>query len=348
MSSLARLLVTLGLLLPLSAPAAVVLMYHHVSEETPASTSVAPAQFADHLQRLSDNGFRVLPLDELVEAVRQGLDPSEKVAAITFDDGYRSVYDTALPMLEERGWSGAVFVSTAGVREGWREMMTPEMLRDTRERGHLVLNHTVSHPHMVRGHDEESRDAWRRRMREEILAAQRQLEQWLGAAPPRYLAWPYGEHTPALRGLARDLDFIAFGQQSGALGRYTDWQQVPRIPVNRHYAGWSSLGNKVLGLPLPVTGVEPDSGVTGEARPELVLRLEGDWTGRINCFVGGGKADTRARLEGGETVLRVRSGDDLGPGRHRYNCTAPAAEGRYYWYSWLWMRRDGSRWYAES
>jgi peptidoglycan/xylan/chitin deacetylase (PgdA/CDA1 family) len=347
-TSITRILAIAVMLLPGSpAIAAVILQYHHVSEDTPAATSVTPEQFEGHLERLSEEGFRVLALDRLVEEVRDGLEPEKKVAAITFDDGYRTVYETALPMLEKRGWRAAVFVTTQGIREGWQEMMTPEMLRDARERGHLIVNHTRSHPHMVRMHRDESRDLWRKRMRGEIVGARRALEQWLGAETPRMLAWPYGEHDPALRTLAAELGYVAFGQQSGALGEYTDWQQVPRIPVNRHYAGWESLGNKVGALPLPVTRTEPENGITAAARPELVLHLAGDWKGRVNCFAGGDTADVSARPVDGDTLLHVRSRKDLEPGRQRYNCTATAGDGRYYWYSHLWMRRTERGWYAE-
>lgn len=343
-----RLVAIAALVLPAGpAFAAVILQYHHVSEDTPAATSVTPEQFESHLEHLSEEGFRVLPLDELVKKVRDGLDPEEKVAAITFDDGYRTVYETALPMLEEHGWTAAVFVTTEGIREGWQEMMTPEMLRDTRQRGHLILNHTRSHPHMVRMHLDESRDVWRDRMRREIIGAQQQLQGWLDAEVPRMLAWPYGEQIPALRELAGELGYVAFGQQTGALGAHTDWQQVPRIPVNRHYADWKSLQYKVTALPLPVTRTEPVSGLTGDPRPRLSLVLEGDWRGRINCFAAGKPAETSLALQNGESLLEVKSRTDLAPGRHRYNCTAATDHGRYYWYSWLWMRRDNSGWYQE-
>lgn len=327
--------------------AAVVLQYHHVSADSPAATSVTPAQFREHLKHLDNAGFRVMALDQLVDAVQSGLDPREKVAAITFDDGYRSVYEKALPMLEARGWSAAIFVNTDGVRQRWEDMMTPEMLREAAQRGHLILNHTRTHPHMVRKREGESETAWRGRMREEIVSAQQALENWLGEDVPRYLAWPYGEHTPALRALASELSFVAFGQQTGALGGVTDWQQVPRIPINRHYADWQGLSEKVTALPLPVIDVQPDNGITDREKPLLTLTLTGDWAGKVTCFAAGGRASVEGEQKGGNTVLKVRSREALSEGRHRYNCTAAAGDGRYYWYSHLWMRRDGERWYPE-
>ena len=92
--------------------AAVVLQYHHISTETPASTSTSPEWFARHLNYLDEAGFDVVPLTELVEALRAGEPLPDKTAAITFDDGYLNNIERALPILEERGLPATVFMGT--------------------------------------------------------------------------------------------------------------------------------------------------------------------------------------------------------------------------------------------
>ena len=52
--------------------AAVVLQYHHVSEDTPASTSTSPQRFAMQLDYLQQAGFAIVPLQDLVDALRAG------------------------------------------------------------------------------------------------------------------------------------------------------------------------------------------------------------------------------------------------------------------------------------
>jgi hypothetical protein len=49
-----------------------ILVYHHVATGTPPSTSVTPATFRRHLDYLSEQGFEVLPLEALVQAIRTG------------------------------------------------------------------------------------------------------------------------------------------------------------------------------------------------------------------------------------------------------------------------------------
>ena len=53
-----------------------------------------------------------VPLQELVDALRAGQPLPDRTAAITFDDGYISIYDTAWPLLRARGWPFTVFVNT--------------------------------------------------------------------------------------------------------------------------------------------------------------------------------------------------------------------------------------------
>src|SRR5210317_1114145 len=98
-----------GLLLALcglsASPAddhAVVLVYHHVSETTPALTSVAPRVFDSHLDYLDDNNFTVWPLARILETLAAGEALPSNTVALTFDDAYRSVYREAFPRLRAR------------------------------------------------------------------------------------------------------------------------------------------------------------------------------------------------------------------------------------------------------
>lgn len=334
-------------LLVQAAPAAVILMYHHVDATTPAATSVTPEQFAEHLEHLQREGFTVLRLDALIEAVKQGVDARDKLVAITFDDAYKSIYEAGLPLLEAKGWQGAVFINSGGVGRGGRAM-TAEMISDMHRRGHLVLNHSVSHPHMVRRQSGESEAQWRDRIRAEIEQAQQAIERWTGEAALPWLAYPYGEQDAALRQLLADMGYLGFGQQSGALDAGVDWQNIPRIPVNRHQANWSSLRDKVLALPFPVTDTIPADGVTLSETPSLTLVLEGDWRRRgVQCFIGSQVVKPAMTLEQGVTRLVIDAPSSIPVGRSRYNCTASAGEGRFHWYSWVWMRRTAEGWYVE-
>ena len=127
------LFLSLTLLAPSWLNAAVVLQYHHVSDETPASTSTSPERFAMHLEYLSEAGFDIVPLHDLVDALRAGQPLPDKAAAITFDDGYISIYDTAWPMLKAKGWTFTVFVNTEPHDQDRQALSLPQV--DSSEAG---------------------------------------------------------------------------------------------------------------------------------------------------------------------------------------------------------------------
>jgi len=95
-----------------------VLGYHRVVEDYAASADhYMPAMLISrrtlerHLDWLGQR-YRFLSLDELGARLESGEPFDKPVAAITFDDGYRDVYDHAFPLLTRKGIPSAVFVVT--------------------------------------------------------------------------------------------------------------------------------------------------------------------------------------------------------------------------------------------
>jgi peptidoglycan/xylan/chitin deacetylase (PgdA/CDA1 family) len=91
-----------------------VLLYHAV-EETESdfirglSSNTPPAHFALHLEFLSKH-YQVIPLSRL----ESGAVP-DRAVVITFDDGYRSVYRNAFPLLAARRFPAVVYLVTEAV-----------------------------------------------------------------------------------------------------------------------------------------------------------------------------------------------------------------------------------------
>lgn len=335
-----------------AASSAVVLEYHHVASDTPPATSVAPATFAAHMDHLADHGFEVWPLARLVATVRAGGPVPEKTVALTFDDAYRSVYTEVFPRLRERGWPFTVFASTGYIDDGYGGYMSWDQLRELQRHGVTIANHSATHAHLVHRPPDETEQQWLGRVRREILDAQQRLEDELGERPPKLFAWPFGEFSPPLQDLLRDLGFAGFGQQSGAFGPGSDFTALPRFPLATGFDSLDSFALKVRSRPLPVRSTEPRSGVLGPdvARPELRLTLApGPYRpDGVRCYAGGRPIEVELE-DTVPPVLRVRVDRPVGPGRTKYNCTSPATDSdAWFWYSFVWMKPlpDGS-WYRE-
>ena len=101
-----------------------ILMYHRVGapRSVPASNKwcVNEEDFRWQLDALLSRGYRGAALNELLETPSAG----SRRAVLTFDDGYRGVFESALPALLDRGFSATVFVVTdrlGGVSDWDRE-----------------------------------------------------------------------------------------------------------------------------------------------------------------------------------------------------------------------------------
>jgi peptidoglycan/xylan/chitin deacetylase (PgdA/CDA1 family) len=324
---------------------AVVLIYHHVDANTPASTSLSPDLFGEHLDYLAANGYNVWPLAALVDSLKKGGSVPDRTVALTFDDGYRSVYTAAFPMLRERGWPFTVFVCPDAIDHRNGPVLTWDQLREMAAAGATVANHGMFHNHLQRRATGEADDAWRSRTREELLAAQRRLTEEMGEAPNLF-AYPYGEYDHDLRELVRELGWSGFGQQSGPMGPENDFTLLPRFPMGGPYASLETFGEKVASLPLPVVGVEPADpglpleGAAEKRQPGLRLTLApGDYRpGQMAAFAGGQGAADLKWVDKEAGIVEVRARKPLSPGRSRYNITAPTTDGRrYYWYSHTWI-----------
>ena len=91
----------------------VILMYHRVARvaHDPWQLAISPDRFAEQIEALVQLR-RVVPLRWLAAELAQGPCFPEKVAAVTFDDGYADVFAEARPILERYGCPATVFLVT--------------------------------------------------------------------------------------------------------------------------------------------------------------------------------------------------------------------------------------------
>jgi len=94
-----------------------VITYHRVAPIHPGveapSHNVQPDNFRAQLSGLVDRGYRFASLSELLTHHRNGTMPPDKTITVTFDDGYGSVFEHALPAMSELGIPSTIFVNTA-------------------------------------------------------------------------------------------------------------------------------------------------------------------------------------------------------------------------------------------
>lgn len=307
-----------------AAASAVIIMYHRFGEDTLPSTNIRIDQFEAQIEELVTGGYSVLPLPDIIAALRAGAPLPDKTVGITIDDAYSSVYSQAWPRLKAAGLPFTLFVSTDPVDAGVYGIMRWDQIRELADAGVTIGHHSAAHAHMA-GRDGAVNAA-------DITKASERFLSELGRRPELF-AYPYGEYSLDFQALIADQGFTAaFGQQSGVAHDAENIFVLPRFALNESYGDIDRFKLISRTLALPVSDVMPRDSLLGPNPPLIGFTVaEGlERLDRLNCFASGQGAADIERL--GERRIEVRLKAPFPPGRTRINCTMPGREGRFHWF----------------
>jgi len=118
-------------------------------------TEITPAAFEAQMKELKDKGITVISMQDLLAWKRGEKNIPPRCAVITFDDGYKSQYEVAWPILKKYGYPFTMFIYTEGVRGGslgGGGAITWEQLADMRDNGVDIEAHSATHQDLREGH----------------------------------------------------------------------------------------------------------------------------------------------------------------------------------------------------
>jgi len=87
-----------------------ILMYHHIADDGDPGSTVSAEVFESHIKALRDAGYGAISFGELCDYVENGTPLPDLPVIITFDDGYKSVYDSAFPILRKYDMKATSFI----------------------------------------------------------------------------------------------------------------------------------------------------------------------------------------------------------------------------------------------
>lgn len=183
-----------------------ILMYHKIGAR-PRSVRlkglyVSARAFARQLGEFKKAGYATVgPADACNNSVARRV-------VLTFDDGFRNVFQNALEPLARHGSTAIQFLvpTLIGKLNDWeiREGESPQPLMDYEEirawieAGHAIGSHSLTHARLPRL---SIRDA-----REEITASKKRLEDAFGL-PVNDFCYPYGDWNDAVRDLVMEAGY---------------------------------------------------------------------------------------------------------------------------------------------
>ncbi len=215
-----------------------ILLYHQIAALPQKNIPfrglwVHPDKFHSQMAWLKRLGYQGLSLKDAMPFIRG--EKSGKVAVITFDDGFLNVFENAMPVLDEFGFTATNYfvANQLGGSNVWDQAagipvspcMSVEQMREWAAHGHEVGAHTLDHVNLEKTPDDEAR--------RQIAQSKTVLEELLGA-PVMHFAYPYGANFPLHRDMCREAGFETATTTIRARARATDDPfGIPRVYVRR-------------------------------------------------------------------------------------------------------------------
>jgi peptidoglycan/xylan/chitin deacetylase (PgdA/CDA1 family) len=217
-------------------PKALILMYHNIGippkDARMPNLYVTPRMFRFQMWYLKASGFRVVSIQDLVDAVEAG-DVRQDLAAITFDDGYSDFYINAFPVLKHHGFPSTVYIVSGlvGKDNTWdsksethlKRMMDWDQIAEVSKKNVQIGSHTRSHPPLTTLSSEA--------LREELAGSKNDLENRLDQRIYHF-CYPYGDHDQRVREEVEKVGY-RFGvvTQRGHVNKGCDHYALRRIPI---------------------------------------------------------------------------------------------------------------------
>src|ERR1035437_10716158 len=128
-----------------------ILLYHRFGPTVADGMTVTTPVFESHLKYLRDNGYKVIPLRQLVDWYqKKGPAPAAKSVVIVEDDAHKSVYTDMLPLAKKYNVPVTVFIYPSAISNA-KYAMTWDQIRELKKSGLFDLQgHTYWHPNFKR------------------------------------------------------------------------------------------------------------------------------------------------------------------------------------------------------
>jgi len=182
-----------------------VIVYHKFSKNSNDPMTLSAKAFEEQMRFLQENGYRVITLDDFFDFLDFKIQLPPKAVVITLDDGWRSVYEIAFPILKKYGYPATLFVYTDFI-SGGRGTLDWAMLAEMNKAGVDIQGHTKTHRNLDRKSPQESSPEYFQALLREVTESTNQIQKHLNKKV-KYLAYPYGDTNSLIIALLQKLGY---------------------------------------------------------------------------------------------------------------------------------------------
>ncbi len=196
-----------------------IFVYHRFGDSRYPSTDTTITQLKKEFKYFKTNGYKIIPLEKLVNAVKNGKKIPDKWIVLTIDDNFRSFYDNAFDIFKKYNYTFSLFVYVEATQKKYPDYLSWKQLREILKYGSLEF-HSYAHPHMTFMSD--------KKLKKDFQKGLKLFEKNL-KIKPKYFSYPYGEYDNRVKSIAKSFGFDAIiNQNMGAVGKDSDVYNLDR------------------------------------------------------------------------------------------------------------------------
>ncbi len=204
-----------------------ILMYHVINPPPPGAKFpglyVPESEFAPQMQALKAAGWHAVTMDQLEANWTRGvpLGPGKPIV-LTFDNGYQSQYQNALPVLKRLGWVGDENMQLTGLPPSQGGLTDPQV-RGLIAAGWELDTQGISHADLITLDSSE--------LHYQVATARRMLQQRYGV-PVNWFCYPSGHYDATVIAAVKAAGYVGSTTViPGWAGPSADRFRLPRLRV---------------------------------------------------------------------------------------------------------------------
>ena len=206
-----------------------ILIYHSISNDE-SSLSLSINEFEKHIIYLKDRNFKTINFDQINNA-------KKKQIIITFDDGYKDLISSVLPILKKHNFNATCFIvsSLLGKKNLWdaskknfveKDLMNLSDAREWIDNGMFIGSHSHNHLDLTSLNNDKITD--------ELTYSKKILEDKIGIKVKNF-SYPYGKVNNLVYKKTKEIFEKATTTNRGRFDiKNHDFHLIPRIDMGKN------------------------------------------------------------------------------------------------------------------
>jgi len=197
-----------------------VFVYHRFDDTRYPTTNTSTTELQQEFSYLKKNGYKVVPLIDIVNKVQANEKVPNNWVAFTIDDGFKTFYTNGLPFFKKYHYPFTLFIAVKYTEKKYKDYVSWKQLKEITKYGDVEF-HTYGHGHYGQMSDEAIKadmDKGLKLMKEHL------------SIEPQLFVYAYGEYDKRVEKVINQYNFKAvFNQNIGAIqGRCSNAYDLDR------------------------------------------------------------------------------------------------------------------------